>query len=657
MYRMRIHRPLANAGWLLLATLALGGQSACAQATSAPLPPMAGAPVSDAPLFSAEAIAELVEPVALYPDDLLAIVLPASTYPLQIVQAQRFLDALASNPSLKPDETWDDSVVALLNYPEVIKLMNDDLDWTAELGQAVLAQQPEVIAAIEGFRRRAFTAGNLKSDDRQVVEVNDDVVYVRPADPKVIYVPYYDPALVTVYRPRPAYYYYPRPYPVYYYPYPVGYSFASGFFWGVTTYFTLGWSSHHLHVYDHDYYDHPYYGRPYLYHTKHYYYRRPPKVVNNYYYIDADRDRYDHDRHDRDRDRRDYDRGRYDREPWSDGNGRKHHRYSDRSQSAETYWRPDYRKAGARPGADLRRQPGDRQNRPPRPHGEALARNRSDARAESPQIDGRASVPPPESIPHAGVTDSANDGRRDQQRPKRGDLQQPQAERPARSRGEDRQYRAPDRASLNAGEQSRQEHRQWQRAEPTTPPATNPRNIQRGDSLQQRLAERSQPRDRAQPQAESPPRAIDRQTRQALERRGSSAERTRDPQIQRVPEQRTYRADVQRQAEEGRANREAVAGPRPSPRRESQDRVLAGESGSARAFGPRPAPRNDAAVQSQTRQQPQPRLDGNRFERREQTERVQPREPRGDRSGRNADQGRRAERGAQPGEVSRNESR
>jgi hypothetical protein len=601
MYRTHIHRPLLNAGWLLLATLALAGQSACAQATSAPPLPMAGAPASDAPLYSAEAIAELVAPVALYPDDLLAIVLPASTYPLQIVQAQRFLDALAGNPSLKPDETWDDSVVALLNYPEVIEQMNDDLDWTAELGQAVLAQQPEAIAAIEGFRKRAFTAGNLKSDDRQVVEVNDDVVYVRPADPKVIYVPYYDPAVVTVYSPRPAYYYHPRPYPVYYYPYPVGYTFASGFFWGVTSYFALGWNSHHVHVYHHDYHDHPYYGRPYLYDTRHYYYRRPPKVVNNYYIDgdrDRDRDRHDRNRYDRERNRHDYDHDRYDREPWSDREGREHDRYRDRNQRAETYWRPDHRRTGARPGMEPRRQPADRQHRPSRPRGEELAGSASDPPVQSPRIDG--------------------------------------------------QYRTPDRGPRGSGEQPRQERREWQRAERTTPPAANPRNLQREESLQQRLADRSQRR--AQPQPEVASRPNDRQPRRTQEPRRSSADTAREPQVGSAPEQRTYRADTQPRTWENRASREAAAGPRPAPRRESQERALARESGGARAFGPRPSPGDHAAVQPQAPQQPQPRFEGNRFERREQAERGGSREPRGDRGGRNGEQGRRAERGGRPGE-------
>jgi len=238
---------------------------------------------SGQPLSAAE-LEELVGPVALYPDDLLAIVLPASTYPLEIVQAARFLEQVENDSSLKPDETWDESVVALLNYPEVVRMMDQDIDWTWRLGEAVLNQQNDVIAAVESFRDRAYAAGNLKSDEHQEVKQDDDgIIEIVPVDEEIIYVPYYEPAEVVVYQPRRVYYYYPDPYPVYYYPYPVGYDFHSGFFWGVTTAFTIGWSNHYLHVYHPSYWGHPYYGRYYNYYG--YYYRRPSITVYNTYYV------------------------------------------------------------------------------------------------------------------------------------------------------------------------------------------------------------------------------------------------------------------------------------------------------------------------------------------------------------------------------------
>ncbi len=244
-------------------------------------PMISGAQAPASPLLSSAELQDLVGPIALYPDDLLAIVLPASTYPLQLVQAQRFLDDLGNDSSLQPDESWDDSIVALINYPEAVELLNDDLDWTWRLGEAVVAQQADVIDAVETFRDRAYAAGNLKSDAYQTISEDNGVIEITPVSDDVIYVPYYEPERVVVYQSRPAYYYYPDPYPVYYYPYPAGYAFNHGFFWGVTTAFTIGWYSDNLHVYHHSYYGHPYYGHSYW---NHYWYRQPNIHAYNSHY-------------------------------------------------------------------------------------------------------------------------------------------------------------------------------------------------------------------------------------------------------------------------------------------------------------------------------------------------------------------------------------
>lgn len=236
----------------------------------------------DIPRLSPTELQELVGPIALYPDDLLAIVLPASAYPLQIVAAARFLEALKTDPSLQPKSEWDDAVVALTNYPEVVELLNDDIDWTWRLGEAVVAQQADVIAAVESFRDRAYAAGNLKSDSYQTVARNAGVIEISPVADDVIYVPYYEPARVVVYQPRPVYYYYPRPYPVYYYPYSAGHHFRHSYFWGVTTAFSIGWHSDSLHVYHHSYYGHPYYGHSYW---DNWWYRRPSIHVHNTTYV------------------------------------------------------------------------------------------------------------------------------------------------------------------------------------------------------------------------------------------------------------------------------------------------------------------------------------------------------------------------------------
>ncbi len=189
------------------------------------------APGGAAPPLSAEELDKLVGPIALYPDDLVGIILPASTFPIEIVQADRYLGKRKADPKLPVDDKWDDSVKSLLNYPDVVKTMSDDLDWTTALGEAVVTDQGAVIDAVQAFRRKAQAAGNLKSDGKQVVKVEQEIVYIEPADPQVIYVPQYNPTTVVTYG-APYWGYYPTPYPSYYYPYPPGAALATGVIWG-----------------------------------------------------------------------------------------------------------------------------------------------------------------------------------------------------------------------------------------------------------------------------------------------------------------------------------------------------------------------------------------------------------------------------------------
>ena len=194
---------------------------------------------ADAPaLLTADQLVELVGPVALYPDELLSITLPAATYPLEIVQAARYLEKHKSNPDLKPDEKWDESVLGLLNYPEVIDLMNKDLDWTWKLGAAVTDQQSDVMDAIQQFRNQAHTAGNLESNDNQIIIVEKEIIKIESATPEVIYVPTYQPSTVVVYQTAPYPYYYSAPYPYYYSP---AAAFWTGMFVGAAISYGVGW--------------------------------------------------------------------------------------------------------------------------------------------------------------------------------------------------------------------------------------------------------------------------------------------------------------------------------------------------------------------------------------------------------------------------------
>ena len=196
------------------------------------------------PTFKPEEIEALVAPIALYPDSVLSQVLMASTYPLEIVHAARWVKA---NPSIKGDaavkavqgEPWDVSVKSLVAFPQVLEPMNDKLDWTQKLGDAFLAQEKDVLAAVQRLRARAQESGNLKSSEQQNVitepapagqPATQTIVRIEPANPEVIYVPAYNPTVVYGAWSYPAYppYYWP-PSPAYY----PGAALATGFAWGI----------------------------------------------------------------------------------------------------------------------------------------------------------------------------------------------------------------------------------------------------------------------------------------------------------------------------------------------------------------------------------------------------------------------------------------
>ncbi|SAK52665.1 hypothetical protein AWB79_01912 [Caballeronia hypogeia] len=186
---------------------------------------------------------KLVGPIALYPDDLIAIILPASTYPIEIVQADRFLERRKTDKDLPVNESWQDPVKALLNYPEVVRKMSSELDWTVALGEAVVADQSAVLQAVQRFRRQTQSVGNLKTDDKQTVVVEKEVIKIVPSNPEVIYVPQYNPQTVVVQSAVPVYTYAPAPYPAYYYPYAPGAAFATGLIWGAAI--TAAWHGGH----------------------------------------------------------------------------------------------------------------------------------------------------------------------------------------------------------------------------------------------------------------------------------------------------------------------------------------------------------------------------------------------------------------------------
>ncbi len=201
---------------VVLAAL-IGGTPALAQDSAAAAPPTSDA-AQPAPL-SEDELEVLVARIALYPDDLVALITSASLYPLQIVEAARYLDRYAKDKSLKPKDGWDGSVVSLLNYPQIVEMMSDDLEWTQSLADAIAYQQKDVLIAIQQLRDEAVAKQVIKSDDKiQVVSQGDNVV-IKPTNPEKVYVPQYKPEMLYVedYPPAPISYY-PDPYPNYFYP-------------------------------------------------------------------------------------------------------------------------------------------------------------------------------------------------------------------------------------------------------------------------------------------------------------------------------------------------------------------------------------------------------------------------------------------------------
>lgn len=206
-----------------------------------------GAPSSAAKTFSQQDLDRLLAPIALYPDPLLAQILMASTYPLEVVEAARWVKA---NPKVSGKaledamarQAWDPAVKSLTAVPQVLQQMNENLDWTQKLGDAFLAQQQGVMNTVQGLRARADAAGNLKSTPQQVVTTqtqgSQTIYVVEPAKPEVVYVPTYNPTVVygNWWYPTPPYAVYPPAYV-----YPPGLAFATGVVVGAAIWGACSW--------------------------------------------------------------------------------------------------------------------------------------------------------------------------------------------------------------------------------------------------------------------------------------------------------------------------------------------------------------------------------------------------------------------------------
>src|SRR6516164_9213311 len=231
-----------------LACIAIGGAALARDAPPAPAPStLTTAPPVDATaapppsppttppaqLLAQGQLDQLVAPIALYPDPLLAQILMASTYPLEVVEAARWVSAPA-NKGLRGDalinalqaESWDPSVKALVPFPRVLENLSDQLQWTEQLGNAFLAQQAELMAAVQSLRREAMAAGNLKQTPQChcVIQTSGEAISILPAEPQAVCVPVYTPVVYGAW-PYPVY-------PPFSFPIPTGFAYETGFWIG-----------------------------------------------------------------------------------------------------------------------------------------------------------------------------------------------------------------------------------------------------------------------------------------------------------------------------------------------------------------------------------------------------------------------------------------
>src|SRR5882724_5255564 len=218
--RKSFQRVIAIVGLAFIAS----GASAFAQQAQSQVMNTTTSDTEQAPQLASGELDSLVAPIALYPDSLLAQTLAASTYPLEIIQLQQWMDrnknlqgkALADAAAKQP---WDPSIQSLVEFPEVVQRMAGNIQWTTDLGNAFLAQQSDVMDAVQSMRAKAQGKGTLKTSVQQTVQTQavdggKQVITIQQPNPDVVYIPSYDPAVVYG-PPPPAYPYYPYTYPGY----------------------------------------------------------------------------------------------------------------------------------------------------------------------------------------------------------------------------------------------------------------------------------------------------------------------------------------------------------------------------------------------------------------------------------------------------------
>jgi hypothetical protein len=423
------------------------------------------APVSH--VYTQAELDQMLAPIALYPDALLSQVLMAATYPIEVVEAARWSRA---NPGLQGDaavqavqgEDWDPSVKSLCAFPQILQRMDEKLEWTRALGDAFLAQEPQMMDEVQKLRQRAQAAGNLRSDERIRVAQQGPVIVVEPASPEYFYVPYYDPLEVygTWWWPdyRPVYW---SPWPGYVRPY-YRPGISVGFWWGRPIGLSLGfffgdfdWGRRHVRV------------------THNSYYYRDPVYVNRSFA--ADRGRWQHDpQHRRGVDYRQAEvRQRFANTPVEGRSALREGRRAER-QAAPVQTQP-----AARTQSQAQPQPQNQTN------AERRADRREDRQAARVQTESAASVRAQSTTPvHV----------------------QPQSQPAAQPRTERRENRREERQAARPQAQTAATAQVQPQPQPAAQPRVERREERQAARAQAQPQARPQPETRPQPQARPEPR-------------------------------------------------------------------------------------------------------------------------------------------------------
>jgi hypothetical protein len=213
--------------------------------------------------FSQSELDQLLAPIALYPDTVLSQILIAATYPIEVIQADRFARANTTAKgqdavALVDNKDWDPSVKALVAFPDILNRMSDDVDWTQKLGDAFLSNETKVMDTIQSLRKKAYASGSLDKVQHLKVQRTNEVIVIEPAEERIVYVPVYDTRVVY------GNWWWPD-YPPVYWHHPSTYVSVSGFFWGPSIYIgprffysSCLWSNRRVVVIDHrdEYYSH-----------------------------------------------------------------------------------------------------------------------------------------------------------------------------------------------------------------------------------------------------------------------------------------------------------------------------------------------------------------------------------------------------------------